>query len=121
MYRTIESIVTNHQRAQARREAGKPIWDRQIKIKHLIGEDTTEEAAAGVANVIAKALRQQLPAKWLDTGPDMDFDLLEVVEGMESVSPDSYADDDDFTVLEDLNNMLGSLYDWADRQRVWIG
>lgn len=121
MHRTLDTIVANHQRAHALRQAGKPIWSRRIKIKHLIGEDTTEEGAARVANAIATALRQQLPPHWLETGPDMDFDLIEVVEGMESVTPTSYADDDDFTVLEDLNNMLGSLYDWADRQRVWIG
>ena len=121
MYRSLESIQLNHQRAQARRDAGKPVWDRQIKIKHLIGQDVSDEAAAGVANAIAKALRQQLPAKWLETGPDMDFDLLEVVEGMESLTPTSYDDDADFSVLADLNYMLGSLYDWADRVRVWIG
>lgn len=123
--RTIESIVENHRVAAERRAAGKPIWDRTINIKSILNEDrsnTTNERAADVANRIGALIRVSVPKTWLDWESEAwDEDLLEVVEGMEALKPDSYDGEDDFTPLDDLNNMLDQLYDWADRKRVWLG
>lgn len=124
MPRTLESIVRNHEVAVQRRAAGKPIWDRQLKIKHFLQENpdkTSDERAAWVANRIAETIKLSVPAAWLDvTDEATDWELLEVVDGMADLRPDSYDDDDDFSPLEDLNNMLDELYDWADSKRVWI-
>lgn len=124
MSRSLDGLLASHQLAEQRRAAGKPIWDRRLRLKDLLADSpdaTSDERAAWVANRIAERLRRQLPAAWLETGEEMDFELLEVVDGMEALTPTSYDDDEDFSVLEDLNNMLGQLYDWADRRRVWIG
>jgi hypothetical protein len=122
MPRTLESIVDNHRVAAARRAAGKPVWEKRVDIKSIIDRDidnTSEENAAAVANEIARLLRSKL-GDYLE-GEKLDFELLEIVEGMEALRPDSYADDPSFTALEDLNNMLDGLYDWADTNRVWMG
>ncbi|MFY0990900.1 hypothetical protein [Halomonas sp. C05BenzN] len=124
MSRSLDGLLASHQLAEQRRAAGKPVWDRRLRLKDLLAvspDATSDERAAWVANRIAERLRRQLPAAWLETGEEMDFELLEVVDGMAALTPSSYDDDEDFSVLEDLNNMLGQLYDWADRRRVWIG
>lgn len=125
MPRTIESIVENHQVAAERRAAGKPVWDMTINIKSILHEDqanTSNEHVAKVANRIGALLRSSVPAAWLEYGSSrVDFTLLEIVEGMEALEPDSYEGETAFTPLDDLNNMLDQLYDWSDRQRVWLG
>lgn len=125
MPRTIESIVENHRVAADRRAAGKPVWDRTINIKEILHEDqsnTSNEHAAQVANRIGALVRSRVPAAWLEIGSDeVDFDLIEIVEGMEALKPNSYDGEEDFTPLDDLNSMLDQLYDWADGKRVWLG
>lgn len=125
MTRFVEDIVESHRIARDRIAQGRPVWDRMIKIKSVIFRDqanTTEAHAAAVANEIAAIIRASVPASWLELDDDQyDEDLLEIVENMESLRPDSYADDPAFTVLEDLNDALESLYDWADSKRVWLG
>ena len=125
MPRTIESIGENHRVAAERRAAGKPVWDRKVDIKAILHEDqsnTSNEHAALVANRIGALLRSRLPSVLLEVGNDeVDFDLIEIVEGMEALRPDSYDGEEDFTPLDDLNNMLDQLYDWADANRVWLG
>lgn len=125
MPRTIESIVENHRVAAERRASGKPVWDTTIDIKSILHEDqsnTSNEHAAKVANRIGALLRGRVPAAWLEHGSDrVDFTLLEIVEGMEALKPDSYEGETDFTPLDDLNNMIDQLYDWADGKRIWLG
>lgn len=125
MHRTIESIVENHRVASARRAAGKPIWDRNIDIKGILRVDpgnTSNEHAAAVANRIGDLIRSRVAAAWLDyNSPAFDEDLLDIVEGMEALKPDSYDGDEEMTPIADLNGMLGQLYDWADTKRVWLG
>jgi len=125
MPRTIEGIVENHRVAAERRAAGKPVWDREIAVKAILHEDksnTSNEHAAQVANRIAALIRSRIPAAWLDwNSDDLDENLTQIVEGMEALKPNSYEGVADFTPLEDLNNMLDQLYDWADGKRVWLG
>lgn len=124
MTRTIEGIVENHRVAAERRAAGKKIWDFTISIKSILHEDQSNESdehAASVANRIGAVIRTSLPAAWLDWESDKTEEaLLEIVEGLEALRPDSYKDVEDFSPLEDLNGMLAGLYDWADAKRVWI-
>ena len=125
MPRTIERILENFKAATARRSAGKPVWDRTINIKTILDEDrdnTSDDHCAQNANRIGALVRSSVPKSWLDWGSlDMDEELLNIVEGLEALRPDSYSDDLDFSPLEDLNNMLGQLYDWADSKRIWLG
>lgn len=101
------------------------MWDRTINIKEILHEDqsnTSNEHAAQVANRIGALVRSRVPAAWLEIGSDeVDFDLIEIVEGMEALKPNSYYGEEDFTPLDDLNSMLDQLYDWADGKRVWLG
>lgn len=125
MPRDIEHLVETHRLAAERRRNGLPMWDRTINIKDIIHRDRdneTPEHAAAVANEIAALIRSKIPAAWLDDrSDDFDEELFEIVDGMEALTPNSYADDPSYSVLEDLNNMLSGLYDWADIKRVWLG
>jgi len=124
MPRTIENILECHRVAAKRRASGKPVWDRTINIKAVLNEDrlnTSDEHAAQVANRIGALVRKRVPAGWLELGAEADFELIEIVEGMETLKPDGYAGENGFTPLDDLNNMLDGLYDWANAKRVWLG
>lgn len=124
MPRSIETIMASHREANDRRAKGQPIWDRKIAIKHILARDkdnTSNEYVALVANEIGAVLRKKVPARFLDTSVD-DYDdrIREVIEGMEDLRAESYKNDPSFSPLQDLNNMLDDLYDWADKHRVWI-
>lgn len=123
--RNLDNIVESHQLAAARRLAGKPIWDQTINIKEILRRDPsneTEAHAAAVANEIGKLIRSKVPAAWLDwNAEDLDEELTMIVEGMEALRPDSYVGEPDFSALQDLNEMLAGLYDWANLKRVWLG
>lgn len=122
----LDRLVECHRVSRERIAAGRPVWDRTINIKPILYRDQgneTPEHAASVANEIGALIRTSVPAGWLDwDSDDCDETLLEIVEGMECLRPDSYANESDgYTPLEDLNNMLAGLYDWADDKRVWLG
>mgnify|MGYP003659052133 FL=1 len=125
MPRSIESIIDNNRAAEQRRAAGKPIWDWTINIKAILDEnpsDISDNHAAMVANRVGALIRECVPANWVDWESEgLDEVLVEIVEGMEALKPNSYDDDEDFSPLEDLNGMLDQLYDWADGKRVWLG
>ncbi len=130
MTRTLEGILNSHRLASERRAAGKPIWDKTIDIRSIIHEDQDNQSyehAASVANRIGALLRSSVPKGWLDYGDDAaDWQLIEIVEGMEALRPDSYDDvgedeEDPITPLSDLNEMLAGLYDWADEKRIFLG
>lgn len=123
MDRNIDQIVETHRLAQERRSAGRPVWDRTIDIKGVLRRDqsnTSAAHAASVANEIGLILRLSLPVELLDWSND-DTEALEIVDCLESLRPDSYADDPTYSALQDLNDTLARLYDWADRERVWLG
>lgn len=121
----IDHIVTTHRIAAALRAQGKPTWAYRVDIKSIIYErpnDESEENSARVANRVAAALRAGLPGGFFDyANPNAEAGLIEIVESLEQLRADSFADEDDYSALEDLNNRLGDLYDWADIKRVWLG
>ncbi len=118
MPRTVEHIVGCHEAASALRAAGKPIWDRTIKIKSILEREQsneTPEHAVAVAHEIGAKIRNSVPHKWLNYLDDAyDRDLDEVVDGLDAMTVDADA-------LDELNGRLDEMYDWADRVRVWIG
>ncbi len=125
MPRTIEHIAQTHQIASARRQPGQRVWDYRVPITDVVREnqsDRSEAHSASVANRCAALLRARLPAAWLDhSSAAADSDLIEIVECLEQLRADSFADEDDYSALEDLNNRLEELYDWADIKRIWLG
>ncbi|WP_432263388.1 hypothetical protein [Cupriavidus sp. TMH.W2] len=122
MPRTVEHIVACHNIASDRRAAGKPIWDKSINIKEILHRDQRNESnqhVAAVAAEIASLIRSSVPSEWLDIAKDdYDRELVEVVELLESVSAEGM---EEGTLLEDFNDFLEQLYDWADYRRVWLG
>lgn len=112
MPRTIESIVENHQVAQERRKAGKPVWDRRLHIKHLLNDDDSDENAQEVGRQIAAILRT---SSWLKADKENHGERLgdpEVQMAMEEF--------EDIADIDHFNAVLDNLYDLADADRVWI-
>lgn len=105
MPRTIESLVNHHTESARRRAAGLPVWDHHINIKHLLTDDDSEANARRVGHALHTILTR---STWIKNTTDTG--LEEAVERLND------ADDAD-----DLNYWLDVVYDYADRDRVWLG
>ena len=116
MPRSLSLKQESAQIAHARRAAGKPTWEAQVKIKDLLGTDTSDEHIITVAHAIAKRLRGAMPEELLDTDTDdYDSDFVDIIDDFETYAPKMSAD-----MSGALNETLEALYDWADINRVWI-
>ena len=127
MPRTIDHIEATHQHARQLRNAGKPIWSNSVNIRAIIREnqaDVSPECIAEKSTQIARMLRRQLPACTFDvTHPGFDFNFDDAVVALEANSAASLKQDieEGFDILEDFNGQLEVIYDWADKNRVWLG
>lgn len=129
MSRNIESIVHNHRVAAARRAANRPIWDARINIKGILGEyrdfgdDLTPEQVVEIYRRLHAALKAGVPAHWLDHGSEQfSFDLDELMDEFGQATPESFQlGDEKLLPVDELNDWLERLYDWADSRRVWLG
>ena len=120
----IELLVASHMEANRRRRAGRPVWDLTIDVNGVVARapDTSEESAAAAAVEIAALLRAEAPEGSFEPGHgNYDIDLVEAVEHLEDLQPDSYADDPDYSVLRALDARLSEINDWADANRIWLG
>jgi hypothetical protein len=118
MPRTIESILDSHHAADERRKMGKPVWDRKLRIKHLLSDESSNERAKTVGTQIAAVLRG---SSWLrhdkaQLEADPETAGQHVTSEIESLA-EEFADAE---TLDQLNAALDSLYDLADIDRVWI-
>ena len=126
MPRTVDHIVNCHIAATELRKAGKPVWNRTVKIKQFLREDPTNETPEHVASVsvrIAKALRAAVPASYFTLDhADYDGMFVETVEMMEECTVQSLAQAEEYgsEPIEELNDWLGTVYDWADVSRIWL-
>lgn len=126
MHRTAEQRVASSRLARALREQGKPIWSRTIPVRALIAERTGDgnAAIATTAVAIAALLRAKLPSSFFDvTSDDYDFNFTDAIEDLEEYSEarlDALAADGE-NVPEMFNGSMTTIYDWADRTRVWLG
>lgn len=109
MARTIESIGDSHHAAEERRAAGKPIWDRTLRIKHLLSKDSDDETARETARQIAAALKGSTWAREDKTRYGDASEVQYLVTRLRRT-----------TTLKRLNALLDELYDLADADRVWI-
>lgn len=127
MPRTIESIVNNHKATTALRAAGKPIWNRTIDIKTFLHENQdnfTPSHIVYISTRLAEIFRARLPDSVFDIqDDDYDFDFVDTIEQMEECTLDSLAIDKEngIEAVNMFNDWLDSIYDWADRNRVWLG
>lgn len=110
--------VAMHQLVSARKKAGLPVWAYHIRIKHLLDyDDPTDETAIEIAGKLESILRKHLPEKLFnDNDDDYNEDLVEVCEFLHDIA-NRQCDNS----LDDFNNALTILYDFADYNRIWLG
>jgi hypothetical protein len=127
MPRTIEHILACHSAAEELRAAGKPIWKGTVNIKGLVGADRGNVSAEYISQLsrrIASVLRAKLPSRYFDiSSDDYDFDFVDVVEMMEACTEAELADDlkHGFEAVVMFDDWLMQIYDFADRNRIWMG
>ena len=82
-----------------------PNWKRTVNIRDLIDPSQPADVVAlNIHNKLVKAFSGSSPFG----RPDMEFANI-------------LADFEDVETVEDCDNALGRLYDWADAERVWLG
>ena len=84
-------------------------------------ETRTPQGCAEAAHRIAAQVQQLVPRTWLTEGlAEFDFDLDNVVERLKAITPDLYPGEDEDQRLDDLNECIAALYDWADDRRTHL-
>lgn len=127
MPRTVEHIAACHQAAAARREAGRPIWDKCIDVKAIIHEAKKAESPEHISSIsqrIAELIRRRTPKFYFEIGHEaFDFDFVDAVEAMEQCTVKALEEDraNGSEAVEMFNGWLETLYDWADTNRIWLG
>ncbi|MBM5458582.1 hypothetical protein H8F21_13515 [Pseudomonas sp. P66] len=97
-----------HTRSAPRRLRIRPVFARHSRA-------TSAQDCAVAAAEIASFLRQQLPSQWLVEGADaFNFELAGIVDGLEAITPVAYPADPPDQALDELNEQLARLLDWAD-------
>ena len=87
-------------------------WRKTIDIKVILHRDqgnTDPVYVAKVGKEIAALMRAKTPEI------EQNFAFLDAVETLEEINPE------DEEAVDVFNQALGELYDWADRERVWLG
>jgi hypothetical protein len=87
-------------------------WRETIDIKPLIHRDQMNTDPGYVAN-LGKEVASLIRTKTVET--DWSMSLEDALETMEDIDPE----DDDAADM--FNGALSELYDWADRERIWLG
>ncbi len=126
MARTIESIVESHRQARTLRAAGKPIWTYRADIRSIMQEsrDQSIERIVDIATRIAATLRRALPEHFFDvTSDDYDMVIDEAVEDLESYTVEGLREleAEGIGAVSMFDGRLEEIYDWADRNRLWLG
>lgn len=108
--RDLNHLVEAHRIAMERRAARLPMWRWGVRIKHLLSGGDSDEIAQNIAPKIAARLRRALPGL-------VDVESEEFDDDLDSICYDL----DDVKTVNDLNDALERLYDWADINRLWLG
>ncbi len=120
MPRTAEHRVLAHQIATERLNAGKPVWASSISFANVfpegcesMPEEPNDDQARSLGKQYAKMLRaNRLVKKALEQS---DWELEDILDAMECLTSDENG-----SALDDLNEQLDALYDWADIHRLWV-
>lgn len=95
------------------RSAPRLLRIQNVLARHRQASSAPECAAA--AQDILTSLRHQMPCQWLiEGGEEFDFELARLVDGFEAIHPFAYPADPPDLALDDLNELLARLLDWAD-------
>lgn len=101
-------------------------------------EDWTDSTVHELAKEISRRLKRKFPNQMID-GNDWDPNLSEIVDwfdniqthaeylaSAEAATNNENIDDDElshileYRPLKEFNTVMDLLYDWADRERVWV-
>src|ERR1700756_2227432 len=110
MTRDLDHLVETHRIARERRNAGLPVWKWRIKIKDLLSAEEDDGIAISAGREIGKRLRRGFPGLIDANNSAYDDDFDAIVYDLEHI-----------TTVAELNEVLDSLYDWADTNRLWLG
>lgn len=85
-------------------------WKYKLRISHIWNNEDMPIDEKGKA--IAKVMRQVFKSSWLDElDPDFDEELDMIVHGFEDIT--GY---DGTSPVEEFDDYMESLYDWADQE-----
>ena len=74
-------------------------WDRTVKFRDLLGDDTSKENSMRVGKEIARRVSKAIP----ETDRLRDEELTDIIDDLQLVE-----------CCDDLNSTLNWLYDWGD-------
>jgi hypothetical protein len=84
--------------------------------------DHSAAACASKAHRLAATIRANTPADWFIEGLNIfDTELCEIVESLEAMTPHRFPGDGADTHIDDLNQLLARIFDWADDSNVCLG
>lgn len=105
MPRDVEHIVATHQLAQARRNAGQPIWERTLDVSDVFHNDAL--TFPEIRDAVVARIKN---SPWYQNRDTTGFD--EFGEHVEELAHVENADD--------FDEFWDAIYDQADYDRVWI-
>lgn len=89
-------------------------WLAEWSLKDLLSESEDADSVVQCAREMHERLENyrlhSCSKRW-----NRDLELATISAEFEAISTDSFPD------VSDFNAVLDDLYDWADRERVWIG
>ena len=90
-------------------------WRYTLRIKHIWENDEMSVEEKGRA--IAAVIRQTFPDEWFDfDSADYDEDIDMIADGFDSIT--GY---DDTSPVEEFDEFMYELYEWADRGKMcWV-
>lgn len=95
-------------------------WRKTVVLKDLLSEDSSDE----ITRVTAKAMATRLKKLSEYDKCTGDYELELLVNEFEDIAKAETINEiygGRFTLCDWFNKVLSSLYDWADRERIWIG
>lgn len=84
--------------------------------------DLSAVACASKAHRMAATIRAHVPADWFVEGINaFDTELCDIVENLEAMTPHKFPGDCADSHVDDLNQLLARIFDWADDTNVCLG
>lgn len=102
----------------------RPSWSRTIPIRTILRaqQDYSAPACASKAHRIASVLRAQAPDAWFtEGGGAFDLELCDIVENLEAMTPHTFPGECRDYHIDELNQLVARLFDWADDANVSLG
>lgn len=98
---------------------------KRIDIRSIVrqyGRHPDPTRCADAARKIAEKLLSSLPETWMIEGlADFDFYLDRILSGLDQITAEIFPGEEPDQRLDDLNECLTSIYDWADEKSIVLG